>query len=202
MQNGHATASVSAPGRNGLVRALEVDRRTGLLHPHVRAAGAAAERLLAAALHLDRLADHIEQLPRLHPHVVVAREIAAVVVRDRLRARGRFQAAVVDELGEQLGVMQHLVVAAEVAVLVRKRVEAMRTARDDLLDTLLVQRRHVLLRVCLEHVLVAHAPRGIAGARLARPEDREVDARLLQQLRGRSALFFARSSNEAAQPTQ
>src|SRR3990172_4149968 len=36
----------------GLAHALLVDRAAGLLHPHVRAAGAAAECLLAAPLHL------------------------------------------------------------------------------------------------------------------------------------------------------
>src|SRR5258708_35274450 len=81
--------------------------------------------------------------------------------------------------------MHDLVAAPEVAVLVRERIEAMRAARDDLLHALLVQRRDVLLRVRLEHVLVAHPPRGIARARLARTKDREGATRLLQQLRRR-----------------
>ena len=76
-------------------------------------------------------------------------------------------------------------VAAEVRVLVAERVQAVRAAGDDLRDAGLVQRRDVLLRVRLEHVLVAHPAGRVAGARLARPEDREVDARLLQQLHRR-----------------
>ena len=79
-----------------------------------------------------------------------------------------------------------LVAAAEVRVLVGERVEAVRAARDDLRHAGLVQRLDVLLGERLEHVLVAHPPGRVAGARLARPEDREVDARRLEQLRGRA----------------
>src|SRR2546421_11610402 len=61
----------------------------------------------------------------------------------------------------------------------------MRAARDDLRDPLLVQRRDVLLGVRLEDVLVAHPPRGVAGAGLTWTKDRKVDACLLQELRGR-----------------
>jgi len=45
---------------------------------------AAAERLLAAPLHLDRLTDRLDELPRLDQDVVVAREVARVVIRDAL----------------------------------------------------------------------------------------------------------------------
>ena len=95
-----------------------------------------------------------------------------------------------------------LVAAAEIGVLVRERVEAVRAAGDDLRHAGLVQRRHVLLGERLEDVLVAHPAGGIAGARLARAEDREVDPRRLEQLRRRLAAVRARSSKDAAQPTQ
>ena len=107
------------------------------------------------------------------------------MVGDRLLARGRREAALAHQLGEQLGVVDDLVVAAEVRVLVGERVEAVRAARDDLAHARLVERLDVLLGVGLEDVLVAHPPRGVAVARLARAEDREVDARGLQQLRRR-----------------
>ena len=99
------------------------------------------------------------------------------MVGDRLLAGRRRQPPVADQLGEQLGVVDDLVAAAEVGVLVRDRVEAVRAARDDLRHAGLVQRLHVLLGVGLEDELVAHPARGVAGARLARAEDREVDAR-------------------------
>ncbi len=95
------------------------------------------------------------------------------------------QTAAVDELRQQLRVVHHLVVAAEVAVLVGERVEAVRAAGDDLRHARVVQRRHVLLGVALEDVLVAHSAGRVAGARLARAEDGEVDAGGLQQLRRR-----------------
>ena len=84
--------------------------------------------------------------------------------------------------GQQLAVVHHLVLAAEVRVLVAERVEAVRAARHDLGHARLVERAHVLLGVGLEQVLVAHPPRRVAGARLARAQDREVHAGRLQQL--------------------
>ena len=90
-----------------------------------------------------------------------------------------------EQLCEQLRVVDDLVVAAEVRVLVRQRVEAVRAARDDLLHARLVHRRDVLLGERLERVLVAHPAGRVAGARLARAEHGEVDAGGLQELRGR-----------------
>ena len=81
--------------------------------------------------------------------------------------------------------MHDVVAAAEVGILVRERVEAVRARCDDLAHAGLVQRPHVLLGEGLEDVLVAHPPGGIAGARLARAEDGEVDPGRLHQLRGR-----------------
>ena len=91
--------------------------------------------------------------------------------------RRRREPPVAHQLGEQLGVVHDLVAPAEVGILVGQRVEAVRAARDDLRHARLVERRDVLLGVRLEDELVAHAPRRIAGARLARAEDREVDGR-------------------------
>ena len=100
--------------------------------------------------------------------------------------------------------MDHLVAAAEVGVLAADGVEAVRAGGDDLGHLRLVQRRDVLLRLLLERVLVAHAPRGVAGAGLARPEDREVDARLLEQLgrRDRGLLRALVEGRGAADPEQ
>ena len=59
-------------------------------------------------------------------------------------------------------------------------------------------------RVRLEGVLVAHPPGRVAGARLARPEDREVDARRLQQLRRRRARScgHARRTTRRSRPSR
>src|SRR5207249_2217856 len=67
----------------------------------------------------------------------------------------------------------------------RERVEAVRAARDDLRHAALVERADVLLGIRLEDVLIPHPSGRIARAGLARTEDREVDARLLEELRGR-----------------
>ena len=97
----------------------------------------------------------------------------------------RVQAAVTNELGQELGVVHDLVSASKVRVLLADGVEAVRAGGHDLSDLRLVQGADVLLGHLLERVLVAHPARGVACARLAWPEDREVDTRSLEQLRGR-----------------
>ena len=136
--------------------------------------------LRAVARHLDDVdaGERADHLARREVHVVVAAEVARVVIRDALlerRAR-EHEPAVGDELLEQLRVVDHLVVAAELRVLVLQRVEAVRALRDDLLHAHAVERLDVLHREHLEDVFVARTPRRVAGAELARPEDREVDA--------------------------
>src|SRR5437870_9773253 len=81
--------------------------------------------------------------------------------------------------------MNDLVRTTEVGVLIAQRVEAVWAGGDDLLDSGAVERLHVLAGEALERVLIAHAPRGISCARLTGAEDRKVDFRRLQQLRGR-----------------
>ena len=99
---------------------------------------------------------------------------------------GRLDPSVAQELREQLGVVDDVVAPAEVGVLVPDRVEAVRAARDDARHAGLVQGRDVLLRLRLERVLVAHAPRRVAGARLARAENRDVEARRDEERGGRA----------------
>src|SRR5579859_8245848 len=72
---------VRARGR-GLAHALLVDGTAALLHPHPRSARAAAERSPAVARHLHRRARGGGQRPRRFEHVVVASEVARVVVGD------------------------------------------------------------------------------------------------------------------------
>src|SRR5712691_12269990 len=156
-----------------------------LLHPHARAAGAAAERALAVARHLHRPAGGSGQLARRLAHIVVAREVAGVVIRDRPLTRQGLQLAFAHEPGQELGMVHDLVSPSEVRVLAADGVEAVRASGDDLLDPGVVQRADVVPGQLLEGVLVAHPARWIASARLARSEYREVDAGFLEQLRGR-----------------
>src|SRR5438309_4293752 len=173
------------PGAHGFAHALLVDGPAStLLHPHARAARSAAERALAVARHLHSPAGRGGQLAWRLAHVVVAREVARVVVRDRPVAGERLQLAFPHEPGQELGVVHDLVPPPEIRVLVADGVEAVRARGHNLLDPGLVQRADVLLGQLLERVLVAHTTRGIARARLTRPEYAEVDARLLAQLRG------------------
>ena len=97
-------------GGDRLLAAFGVDLLAGaLLHPHARAAGAAAHALGAVARHLDEVdaGERADDAPRREVHVVVAAEVAGVVVRDALlerRARER-EPAVAHELVEQLAVV-------------------------------------------------------------------------------------------------
>jgi len=79
--------------------------------------------------------------------------------------------------------VHHLVLRAEVGVLVEQRVEAVRAGRDDALRLVVVERRDVGLGEHHVEVLVARAPRRVAGAGLLAAEDGEVDLRLLHQPR-------------------
>src|SRR5690606_26194266 len=108
-----------------LVVDLLADR---LLHPHARAAGAAAHALGAVGRGLDDLdaAERADDVARREVHVVVATQVAGVVVDDALLEAGtrQVEATVRDELLEELAVVHDLVVAAELRVLVAERVEA------------------------------------------------------------------------------
>ena len=121
--------------------------------------------------------------------LVVAAEEARVVVGDLLVDRvDRGELAVLDQPGQQLGVVDDLVVAAELGVLAADGVEAVRAGRDDLLpgpgaDSGLVEGLDVLLGEHLEDELVAQPAGGVAGAGLGRAEDRELDPGGVQQLR-------------------
>ncbi len=121
--------------REGLVGAVEVDPGAEVLvHPHPRPAGAAAERLLPVPRHLGEgeARDRTEHLARGGEDPVVPAEVAGVVVGDRLGDRDhRDEPSVGDEPGEQGRVVDHLVVAADLRVLVAQGVEAVRAGDDD-----------------------------------------------------------------------
>ena len=79
-------------GLDGLDGAVHVDPLADvLLHPHARAAGAAAEGLLGVARHLDEVGagQDLEQLARRGVDAVVAADVARVVVGDRALRRAR-----------------------------------------------------------------------------------------------------------------
>ena len=110
MQNGHALAIVFAPVSSELERALHVHAvLVLLLHPHLRAAGAAAEAaLLGPVLRLDELdaGDALQDLARRVVHAVVAAEVAGVVVDDApLDGLGRHELALGQEAEQEVGVV-------------------------------------------------------------------------------------------------
>ena len=102
-------------------------------------------------------------------------------------------AAVGEQLGDQLGVVQHLVVAAELRVLVAQRVQGVRIAGDDARGADLGERGDEGARQLLEQHLVADAgasarrpradaPDALAGRAFARAEDAEAHAAPAQDL--------------------
>ena len=76
----------------------------------------------------------------------------------------RLQLACFDEVCEELGVVEHFELAAEARVLVSQRVEAVGAVGDDLLHLLLLEGGEGAFDLHLGQVLVAHAPRRVAGA--------------------------------------
>src|SRR5438477_504868 len=157
-------------GGQQLLGADDVDAFLGLhLHPHVTAAAAAAEPALAGV----RRVDHGEPghggrraARRVHDAVVAA-EVARVVEDDgAVDGLDRLDAAMLHEVVDHLGVVQHLVGAAELRELVLDGVEAVRAVRDDLLELVPVDVLDVLGGHRLVEVLLAQPPRDLAVAAL------------------------------------
>ena len=96
--------------------------------------------------------------------------------------RDRREPALAHQPVEQLGVVHHLELDAELGVLVLQGVEAVRAGGDDLLDLGLLEHLGVLHRELLEDELVAGAAGRVAGAGLAVAEHRERDAGQVEQL--------------------
>src|SRR5829696_3598629 len=171
-----------------LIGALGVDPLADLLlHPHARAAGAAAEAAVLAAVHLLRgqPLDGVEDLARRCVDLVVPAEEARVVVGDlAVDRRDRRQPALLDELAEQLRVVHDLVVATGLRVLAAQRVEAVRAGGDDLAHAghAALEDPDVLHGLHLEDELVAEAAGRVAGAALAVTEDGEFHAGDVEQL--------------------
>ena len=133
----------------------------------------------------------LEQLARRRVDLVVAAEVARVVVGDRALRGARAvldgrQLPLAHEAVEQLRVVHDLELDAEVLVLVLERVEAVGAGRDDLLDLVLLERLDVLLGQALEDELVAGATGRVAGAGLAVAEHAEGDPGHVEQLGDRA----------------
>ena len=137
---------------------------------------------------LEGHARAVHELTRGLVHLVVAAEVARVVVGHvAVDRRDRDEALLPHEAVEQLGVVDHLVLAAERSVLVLQRVEAVRTGHDDLAVRgghaveRVVQRLDVLLGEHLEQELVARAAGRVTVTGLALTEHRELHTGGVQQ---------------------
>ena len=164
----------------------------GLVHEHAGTARPTAEGLVPVAVHLPQImARGTEQLTRRVEDLVVAAEETGVVVGDGSTVLGaagyRGEEFFADQLVQDLGVVDHVVVAVEVRVLVAQGVEAVGAGGDDGALPLRHALEHgvegadVLLGEHLEQKLVAGAPGGIAGAGLALGEHRELHTRGVEE---------------------
>src|SRR5690606_6864342 len=143
--------------------------------PHARATGATAHGPLPVTGHLrEGHARPVHELARSLVDLVVATEVARVVVGDAAVDGGhRHEALLAHETVEELRVVDHLVVAADVAVLVLQRVEAVGTRHDDLAlrgghaVERVVHALDVLLGEHLEQELFARAAGRVTGTCLA-----------------------------------
>ena len=151
-----------------------------LLHPHATATGTTAKSFFAPPLHL---ADAVtQQVARRLVHAVDTRKVTRVVIGHRAVAFGRVEFAVVDQLLQKLGVMHDLELVAELRVVVRQRVHAVRTLGQDFPHAMLLQRRVVFLGQFLKQKLVAEPPGRVAGATFVRAKHGKVHTGLDQQL--------------------
>jgi hypothetical protein len=148
---------------------------------HAAAASAAAQTAVARARRFDEVEDGKrtpERVTRCFVDVVVAAEVAGVVIGNRQAfavLSGEGKLFVGKEPLDVGGVVNHLVVAAELRILVADLMEAVGTARDDRADLITVEGLDVLLGEHLIEVLVAHASRRIAVAALFLAEYGEPD---------------------------
>src|SRR5204862_1821090 len=86
-------------------------------------------------------------------------QVAGVVVREELQdVLRRSEAAGVDELPQELGMVDDVVLPAEVGIFVLQRVEAVGTRRDDPRHPIPVEGLHVAPDHRLGQVFVAEAP--------------------------------------------
>src|SRR5664279_878509 len=194
-----------------LLGAFDVDPLADLLlDPEAGTTGAAAEAAFLAAVHLLRLQarDGAENLARRCVDLVVPAEVARIVIGDQLVDRlDRREPSLGNQAAEQLRVVHDLEVTAELRVLVGQGVEAVRAGRDDLQrcgtgDR--VQGFDVLHPQHLEQELVPQPPGRVAGARLARAEDGELDTGDVHQLGERTGdlLGTILQRTRAADPEQ
>ena len=100
--------------------------------------------------------DRANNLARGQVHVVVATEVAGVVVRDAVfeRCITDIKLACINEVFEELTVVNNFVVAAQLWVFVLQRVETMWALRDDFLHAHAVQHFNVWQCKHLEQILV------------------------------------------------
>ena len=184
-------------GGQSLVRTVQVDALAQILfHPHAGTTGTTAEASIAVALHLHQVgAGSADQLTRSLEDLVVAAQEARIVVGDLaavLRCRYWLQATLADQLVQQLGVVDYLVVTAQLRVLVAQGVEAVCTGHNDLallrryaLEGV-VQDLDVLLCQHLEEELVTGAAGGVTSTALALAQHGVLHAGGVQQV-GNSA---------------
>ena len=185
---------------------FDVDARADLLlHPHAPAARAAAHRLLAVAgrtraARRARAGAGSRAGPRTRR--CGARGSTA---RGRSRARSagrRRMRPSVEQARDELRVVHHLVVAAELRVLVLQRVERVRVAGHDAADAELLERRD---ERCAR--AAGRASRCRRGARTrrwsprARPGSRTSRPRPAGRARTRLRSCVPRASKDSADPT-
>ena len=157
-------------------------------HPDTPAAGTAAERIVAAARHLDQFAaDQFEHPARLVVMAVEPAQMARVVERHPLAERlGHGKAAAFQERGEHARVVADRRYRPVIGIFVADRVVAVRIRGHDLREP--PRRRHrrqIVLGQGLEQPLLAHPAHVVAGVPLAFVEQAEIDSAGAEQPRDR-----------------
>ena len=193
-------------GLEEVARADVVDAGRGLVHPHAAAACAAAEAALAVVGgHFDEVdaGDGAGDVAGRVVDAVVAAKVAGVVVGEgRLDGAQGADAALGDELADELGGVHDLELAAKLGVLVAEGVEAVGAGGDDSADVVALQGLDVLLGEDLEEVLVAHAAGGSPVHVSSSPRIANLTPATLRMEARARGTAWERCSRAPVQPTQ
>ena len=174
--------------------------------PHLRAARAAAEGLVAVTSHLHQVDLRLRQNgARRIQNAVMAPQVARIVIGHRPNGGQIWlELAGCDQFGDQLGVMHHGEVAAVLRILLAQGVQAVRAGRNDALGLELIEGFDVGLRQFKEKGFVTGAAGAVTGAVLHLAQDSKVDACGLENLGKitRSLLRAAVIRGRAAHPPE
>jgi hypothetical protein len=152
---------------------------------HLGAPGSAAQPFAAAASHFHQFGVQGGQnVPGSIVDPVGPADVATIMVGYPFTFKGAafFQPdlSFIDQLLEKCGVMDDLVLSAQLGIFIAQDVEAMGAGRDDLCYAIVIERLDILVGHHLEEEFVSCPAYGVTGAHLLFSENSVADADLVE----------------------